>query len=168
MSRLKPKCQTLLPWLQNQLGKRCLAPLTHTDARALAAAVMTLEAYTFDRNTRLLVAFSVLVCQMQPSTQHLAYHAIAHCMEWSDRAVVWNKCDLPLPKNLTVCNHEPGGPLRNLDPAPCSPALEPRMADPCGICLQRFGRHKEGTHECPKPGAGPSEWLTTTFTRSHA
>ena len=39
----KPKCETLLPWLKANLGKHCLGPLTGTDAKALAAAVQTIE-----------------------------------------------------------------------------------------------------------------------------
>lgn len=91
----KPKCSTLLPWLKANLGKHCLGPLTGTDAKALAAAVQTIELYAYHSEPEILGAFARIVRCMQPSTWELAYHAIAHVMDWTDRSRIWIAAGLP-------------------------------------------------------------------------
>jgi len=91
----KPPSVTLFPWLRANLGPRCLAPLTGTDARALRAAVQIIELYSYDRDASVLEAFAHVVRRMQPKTQELAYHCIAHVMDWSDRSRLWVEAGLP-------------------------------------------------------------------------
>lgn len=95
MKQTKPVCQTVLPWLRANLGNRALAPLTGTDAKALAAAVQTVELYCYHPVPSVAQAFGMLVSQMQPHTQELAYHAIAHVMDWGDRYKLWVEAGLP-------------------------------------------------------------------------
>lgn len=101
----KQPCETLPKWLKENLGPRCLAPLTSTDSRALAAAVQTVELYATERSTEVLIAFGVIVRQMQRSTWPLAYHAIAHVMDWGDRRDVWGNSGLPM-IDAGVCKYE--------------------------------------------------------------
>ena len=54
---------------------------------------------------------------MQPSTQELAYHAIAHVMDWSDRAELWIKAGLP-EFATRQCSFEPGGSCVDLSRKP--------------------------------------------------
>lgn len=107
----KPKCETLLPWLRANLGNKCLAPLTGTDARALAAAVQIVELYAYHPDPELLKAFGTVVKQMQRKTWHLAFHAVAHVMDWNYRDVVWWGCGLE-PIVAGKCAYEPGGEVR--------------------------------------------------------
>jgi len=104
----KPFCESLRPWLRDNLGKRCLAPLTGTDARALAAAVHVIDLYSYHGDKNLLPAFAAIVRCMQPTTQELAYHAIAHVMDWSNRREFWLEAGLP-EFNPRVCAFESGG-----------------------------------------------------------
>lgn len=70
--------------------------MTSTDAKALAAAVHILELYAYDRHASIISgAFSCVVHQMHPQCRELAYHAIAHVMEWSDREPIWKLAGLP-------------------------------------------------------------------------
>lgn len=101
----KQPCETLPKWLKDNLGPRCLAPLTSTDAKALAAAVQIIELYAFDRREAVLIAFGAIVRCMQHTCQHLAYHAIAHVMDWGDRASVWATAGLPA-INVGRCKYE--------------------------------------------------------------
>ena len=103
----KPPCQTLLPWLRNNLGKKCLAPLTGTDARALAAAVQIIELYSYDRDSHVLEAFRLVVERMQPKCREFAYHAIAHIMDWSDRGRIWKLAGCPEMTSYHPCEAEP-------------------------------------------------------------
>jgi hypothetical protein len=106
MKKPKPVCETLMPWLKANLGPRCLAPLTGTDARALRAAVQIIDLYAECRDAGLPAAFGAVVGQMQPNCRFLAYHAIAHILDWSDRAHVWQLSGLPS-INPGVCTYEP-------------------------------------------------------------
>lgn len=101
----KQPCETLPKWLKDNLGPRCLAPLTSTDSRALAAAVQTVELYASERSPEVLMAFGVIVRQMQKSCWHLAFHAIAHVMDWGDRRYVWGNAGLPIIE-AGVCRYE--------------------------------------------------------------
>ncbi|WP_254512892.1 hypothetical protein [Anatilimnocola floriformis] len=87
--------RALIKWLQANLGKRCLAPLTSTDSKALAAAVAIVELYAYDRQPSLLDAYRAVVMRMQPSTWHLAFHATASVMNWEDRGRIWTGAELP-------------------------------------------------------------------------
>ena len=95
MNKPKPPCQSIRSWLDANLGRGCLAPLTGTDAKALAAAVHIIELYAYHPAQSLIDAFGKVVCCMQPKCQEMAYHAIAHVMNWSDRAEIWVKAGLP-------------------------------------------------------------------------
>jgi hypothetical protein len=111
----KPKCQTLLPWLRANLGKKCLAPLTSQDAKALAAAVQIIDLYGWcDRTCEASVfqAFGNIVRCMQRSTQELAYHAIAHVLDWHDRERIWKAAGLDPLDGRRLCAWEPGGSER--------------------------------------------------------
>lgn len=99
-------CNELPDWLKANLGATCLAPLTGTDHKALAAAVQIIELYSYHEHSSVLEAFAAIVRCMQQSTWHLAYHAIAHVMDWGDRSRVWDKAGLPI-INAGRCKHEP-------------------------------------------------------------
>lgn len=104
----KSVADTVLPWLRANLGSSCCAPLTGTDVRALKAAVQILELFSSDHDDRVLKAFGIVVAKMQPSTQELAYHAIAHVLEWQHRDRIWNEVlHLPKLENIRRCQYEP-------------------------------------------------------------
>lgn len=110
----KPRCADLLLWLRLNLGKHCLAPLTGTDSRALAAAVHVLDLYSNgDETTRALAlaAFAHCVAAMQnkPCVRWLAYHSIAYVMDWNDRDAVWRRAGLASFEHRMVCANEPAG-----------------------------------------------------------
>lgn len=103
-----PVCKDLPTWLQANLGDRCLAPLTGTDTKALSAVAHILLLYSYDRSPEVLNAFALVVMRMQPHCQQFAYHAIAHAMNWEDRAVLWNEAELPpLDPPTARCKFEP-------------------------------------------------------------
>lgn len=102
---MKTKPQSVYPWLRENLGKGCLGALTSTDARALEASVMIMELYATGRKPMVLDAFRAVVLQMQPHTLELAFHAIAHVLDWSDRQAVWLECNLP-PVKTRRCKYE--------------------------------------------------------------
>lgn len=108
----KLPCQEIYPWLKANLGKRCLAPLTGTDARCLLAAVQILDVYRHSRSPSALMAFSAMAGMMQRSTQELAYHAIGMMMEWESRMEVWTKAGLAPFDRVRLCAYEPGGASR--------------------------------------------------------
>jgi hypothetical protein len=101
----RPPSVTVFPWLKSNLGNRALAPLTGTDTRALRAAVELIELYAYDSGVDVLEAFRLTVQRMQPHTRQLAYHAIAHIMNWEDRATIWTHCHLE-PVVTTRCQFE--------------------------------------------------------------
>jgi hypothetical protein len=96
-------------WLRENLGSRCLAPLTSTDAKALAAAVAIVELWTYDDHDSVIEAFHNIVLRMQPKNWHLAYHAIAMVRNWEDRALLWQMAGLGDGSNFGRCQFEPGG-----------------------------------------------------------
>ena len=102
----KSACHELLAWLRLNLGRGALAPLTGTDFKALAAALHILELHAYAGGDGLLRAFREVVLQMQPSTREFAYHAIAHVLDWSDRAVVWERAGLEPLTVRQVCSGE--------------------------------------------------------------
>ena len=101
-----PCCKTLHQWLRDNCGKQCLAPLTGTDSAALDAAVHTAELYAYEPCEQVALAFGFIVLQMQPKCRWLAYHAIAHVMDWSDRERIWQQARLE-PVIHGTCFHEP-------------------------------------------------------------
>ena len=107
----KQPCETIYAWLRENLGSGCLAPLTGTDARALLAAVQIVELYSVDRDLATAEAFALVVLRMQKRTEYLAYHAIAHVLDWGDREALWTLAglDLNAPGIDRVCVWEPGG-----------------------------------------------------------
>jgi hypothetical protein len=111
MTATKPVAQTVMPWLRANLGDRCLAPLTGTDARALMAAVQIIELYSYHDRPEIIQAFGLVVGAMQPHCQEFAYHSIAHVMNWEDRSRIWVAAGLPefAPRK---CSFEPGGKER--------------------------------------------------------
>ena len=104
---VKPSSVTVGPWLKANLGKKCLAGCTGTDWKALLAAVQIIELYSYERNPAILTAFGAIVQMMQPKQYFLAFHAIAHVMDWSDRASVWGRAGLPLDLRVPACQFEP-------------------------------------------------------------
>jgi len=107
--KIKPVSESIFPWLKANLGPDCLAPLTGTDYRALRAAVQTVELYSYDPAPEVLQAFCLVVNRMQTSTRELAFHAIAHVMDWSDRDTLWAAAGLLPFKARRRCAYEPGG-----------------------------------------------------------
>jgi len=107
MAKVQPACVTVWPWLRENLGKGCTAALTGTDAKALSAAVQIVELYAYDSEPSIGLAFGRVVSRMQPSTRELAYHAIAHVMDWSDRERLWNLAGLPGLLKVRRCTWEP-------------------------------------------------------------
>lgn len=105
----EPPAATVLDWLHSNLGGRVLAGLTGTDTKALRAATQIMELYGYDRCPEVLNAFASIVRRMQPKMRELAYHAIAHPLDWSDRARVWAGAGLQSFKPKFVCSFEPGG-----------------------------------------------------------
>ncbi len=91
--RPKPPAVTIYPWLRANLGARCLGPLTGTDARALKAAVQIVEHYSYDPHLNVALA--------------LAYHAIAHVMDWHNRPELWERARLEPLTNIPRCEYEP-------------------------------------------------------------
>lgn len=69
--------------------------LTGTDWKALRAAVHIAELYAYDSDPSVIAAFGLIVSRMQPSTYHLAYHAIAQVTDWGFRARIWVAAGLP-------------------------------------------------------------------------
>ncbi len=163
MNPKKPPCATVLPWLKANLGNKCLAALTSTDAKALAAAVQTIELYAFDSDPTNIEAFALIVRCMQPKTMHLAYQAIAHVMDWSDRSRIWKMAKLPeirVPKALHDSSHAAGTILIvNRQPV-ASFTLTSCQAGQDGECFHPFcpqNRDKEPAKTgrfCPLPASG--------------
>lgn len=114
MSRETDVSKTLRPWLKANLGKTCLAGLTSVDSHALDAAVHLVSLYAYNMKPAVLEAFKLTVMQMQPYLRQLAYHAIAHIVNWDDRARYWADAGLPALEHVWVCNWEPGGRERRV------------------------------------------------------
>lgn len=102
----KPPAATIFTWLKDNLGQRCLAPLTSVDSAALKAAVQIVELYSLHPGPDVLTAFHRVVGSMQPHTRRLAYHAIAHVMDWSHRGEIWARAALPPVENAGRCKFE--------------------------------------------------------------
>jgi hypothetical protein len=103
----KPHSITISRWLKDNLGKNALAGQTGTDQRALLAAVQIIELYSYDLHQPLLAAFGAVVERMQEKQRFLAYHAIAHVLDWTYRKPVWIGAGLPELTNIPGCIFEP-------------------------------------------------------------
>ena len=109
MSNYAPPAATVLDWLGTNLGSKALAPLTGSDTRALQAAVQIIEQFSYDRDPSVLMAFAHVVARMQWKNRELAYHAIAHPLDWSDRHRIWIASGLTPLEPRFKCSFEPGG-----------------------------------------------------------
>lgn len=110
MPTIKPVCQTVRTFLKANLGRHCLGCLTGQSSRALDAAVHCIALYNSCSEAaepKALAAFRAIVETMNGSERELAYHAIAHVMDWHNRADVWVMAGLALPTSVRVCEHEP-------------------------------------------------------------
>lgn len=88
----RPVCQTARAWLRQH--KHSLGGLTGQDSRALSAFIHLLELYTVsdeDGCRHALIAMRHAVSAMQPTTQHLAKHAIPLALDWGDEEPLWKK-----------------------------------------------------------------------------
>jgi hypothetical protein len=93
--KTKPVCQSLNKWLRINRGQTCLGVLSGTDYKALETVVHLVALYCYDGDPSLLEAFAIVVNRMQPAARPLAYHAIAHLMDWPDRERIWAAAGLP-------------------------------------------------------------------------
>ena len=99
----------ILQWLRANLGKSCTAPLTSTDNFALVASVNLTNLIGYASAPReLFEAYFAIVSQMQPSTRHLAFHAIAIELDWSHRDMIWTNAGFQT-RPTSKCAYEPGG-----------------------------------------------------------
>jgi hypothetical protein len=62
----------------------------------------------YPREPEVAKAFGLVVGRMQGSTKELAFHAIAHPLDWPDRPRLWAAAGL-LPIPVRKCAYEPGG-----------------------------------------------------------
>lgn len=105
----KPVCKSVRPWLEANLGKRCLAGFTSTDTKALDAAIHIVELYSVNPSDEVAKAFGLVVESMQPQMQEFAFHAIAHSMDWGHRFEMFVRAGLDIPSPRRSCEHEPKG-----------------------------------------------------------
>ena len=71
------------------------------DWPALKAAVEIMNTYSvcdFNGQEQCIIAFKAMVLSMQPGLRYLAFHSIAHVMDWSTRWKVWRACGFDAPK----------------------------------------------------------------------
>jgi hypothetical protein len=110
----KTPAQTIGPWLK--ANGMHLGGLTGQDWPALKAAaeIMGLYAKCDQRaETHVLSAFAGVVMAMQPSMRHLAYHAIAHALDWHNRAELWHRAGLPRLEHIPRCLNGPATEVLN-------------------------------------------------------
>lgn len=110
--KAKPVCVSVFPWLKANLGKWCLGVLTGQDYRALRTAAQCVELFAncdSEAEPRALTAFRECVLAMQPEARELAFHAIAHVLDWGDRYRLWALAGLPAFERVRVCAYGPGG-----------------------------------------------------------
>lgn len=103
-------------WLQANLDKRCLSPLTSTDTYALVASVNLTNLISYESApAELFAAYGAIVRAMQPHTRWLAYHAIACELDWCHRNMIWAASDLPEgDKPARECLFGPRTPQRGI------------------------------------------------------
>ncbi len=108
-NKARPYSVTVHAWLKNNLGPRCLAPLTSHDAAALLAAVQIADLWArgdCEHRRASAQAFALCVRQMQESVWHLAFHSVAHVADWGHRAELWAEAGLP-PISVPRCAFGP-------------------------------------------------------------
>lgn len=86
----------IIKWLQANLGGRhATAGLTSTDTHALVTATNLSNLISYESApARLFQAYGAIVEEMQPTTRHLAFHAIACELDWSHRMMIWTRAGL--------------------------------------------------------------------------
>lgn len=86
----------IIKWLQANLGGRhATAGLTSTDTHALVTATNLSNLISYESAPpRLFQAYGAIVEEMQPTTRHLAFHAIACELDWSHRMMIWARAGL--------------------------------------------------------------------------
>lgn len=122
MKKQKQISETVFDWLAEN-GFTRLGGMTGQDYPALKAAAHVIELWSCaDSNGRryAAAAFGAIVRTIQPQYRCLAYHAIAHVCDWSDRDQLWVAAGLEPLSNPGVCSWEPGGSER-------PPANSPRQ-----------------------------------------
>ena len=93
------------------MGPHCLGCLTGQSSRALAAAVQLIALYSYcdgQAEPHVLAAFRHVVDTMEGGERELAFHAIAHVLNWSDRARVWHLAGLEPLASVRRCKFEEG------------------------------------------------------------
>ena len=93
---MNPPCVTFRSFVRANFAKGCLSPLTGTDFRALDAAIQIIAMLAYDRSPEAIEAFGKVVGRMQPHCQWIAYQAIAHGIDWSERDSIWAEAGLPV------------------------------------------------------------------------
>jgi hypothetical protein len=84
--------------------------LTGADIRALRAAVEIVDLYSYVQNPDVVKAFGLVVMQMQKHTRFMAFHAVAHVMDWGHRVKLWREAGLKFEDYLNgapECAHAP-------------------------------------------------------------
>lgn len=103
----KPHAATIIKWLRD--NDQSLGCLTGGSSKALLAAVQIIGAYSYcdsEAEPLLLSAFRSVVMTMPPNQRHLAYHSIAHVLNWSDREKLWTRAELPPLEHVGRCKYE--------------------------------------------------------------
>lgn len=104
----KPPAATVCTWLKANLGKQCLGVLTGQDYRALKASVQIADLWgNCDDREPNAQAFRLVVLQMQPTARELAFHAIAHSLDWGHRFQLWAEAGLPPFERIRICTYSP-------------------------------------------------------------
>ncbi len=106
--KTQPHAATILKWLRD--NGQSLGALTGQDTRALQLCVSAMALYSScdqEMESHALSAFRGGVVAMQPSTRHLAYHAVAHVLDWPAREMIWRRAECPeLGRHPGHCTHE--------------------------------------------------------------
>ena len=83
-------------------------PCTHYDWDALMAAASIADAWggaDSEHKAQCARAFGCMVATLQPSVQHLAFHATAYFLDWGHRSQIWAQAELP-PIRVARCAFE--------------------------------------------------------------
>ncbi|WP_437638352.1 hypothetical protein [Sorangium sp. So ce854] len=87
-------CDSVYKFLRANYGRRCTAPLTGQDARALRSFVHLVELYRVSDEAGARCAIEAMratVRAMQAKTRWIAREAIAAVADWEDREPVWRE-----------------------------------------------------------------------------
>lgn len=109
-TKTQPAAATICTWLRANLGPQSLGCLTGGSSRALLASVQIIACCANcdeEAEPHILSAFRSVVMTMPSDQRELAYHAIAHVLDWSDRHRLWVRAQLPqLEQNPRRCKFE--------------------------------------------------------------